>query len=84
MSNTPEEVFAEVVGENLPDEKQIKYILFPEDEFSDEFLNNATNLMLHPESNIERIAHNKNAVMERYGTGVLVGTFSQVLNMFRT
>jgi hypothetical protein len=27
----------------------------------------------------ERVAHNKHAVNERYGTGVLVGTFHDVL-----
>jgi len=79
----PEDVFIEVVGENLPPEKQIQYILFPECDFSNELLDTATKLMLHPATNLERVAHNKNAVMERYGTGVLVGTFNDVQNKLR-
>ena len=79
----PEDVFIEVVGEELAPELQIQYILFPEGEFEDDILNTATDLMLHPTANLERIAHNKNAVMKRYGTGVLVGTFNEVLELLR-
>ena len=79
----PEDVFIEVVGENLPEEQQIRYVLFPEGEFGEELLNRATDLMLHPTANPELIAHNKNAVMQRYGTGVLVKTFTDVLEMLR-
>ena len=79
----PEEVFIEVVGEELEPDKQIRYILFPEEEFGEELLDKATDLLLHPTANLERIAHNKNAVMQRYGTGVLVGTFADVMEMLR-
>lgn len=79
----PEDVFIEVVGEELEPALQIQYILFPEDEFGEDLLDKATDLMLHPTANLERIAHNKNAVMERYGQGVLVGTFTAVLDMLR-
>lgn len=80
----PEDVFIEVVGEELAPELQIQYILFPEGEFGEGILNVATDLMLHPSANLERIAHNKNAVMQRYGTGVLVGTFNEVIEMLRS
>ena len=75
----PEKVFIEVVGEKLSEELQIKYTLFPEGEFSDELLQKATELFLHPSKNLKLIEHNKNAVMARYGTGVLVGTFNDVI-----
>lgn len=79
----PEDVFIEVVGEELEPDLQIQYILFPEGKLCKEFLDKVKELMLHPEANPELIAHNKNAVMKRYGTGVLVGTFSEVLDMLR-
>ena len=79
----PEDVFMEVVGEELENEKQIIYTLFPEDEFSPEFLDEVTDLMLSEEKDPERVAHNKHAVNERYGTGVLVGTFNEVLESLR-
>jgi glycosyltransferase involved in cell wall biosynthesis len=79
----PEDVFMEVVGEKLSPDKQIQYVLFPEGEFGEDLLNTATDLMLHPTANLERIAHNKNAVMQRYGTGVLVGTFNDVMELLR-
>ena len=75
----PEDVFAEVVGENLEHEKQIIYTLFPEGEFSTEFLDEVTHLMLSDNRDLKRVAHNKRAVSARYGTGVLVGTFNSVL-----
>lgn len=79
----PENVFMEVVGEGLPPDEQIQYILFPEAHFSRKLLETATQLLLHPKANVERIAHNKEAVMARYGMGVLVGTFNEVLEMLR-
>ncbi len=75
----PEDVFMEVVGEELEYDKQIIYTLFPEGEFSSEFLDDVTHLMLSDNKDLERVAHNKYAVNERYGTGVLVGTFKDVL-----
>jgi glycosyltransferase involved in cell wall biosynthesis len=75
----PEDVFIEVVGEKLEQEKQIIYTLFPEGEFSTEFLNDVTRLMLSDNRDLKRVAHNKIAVNARYGTGVLVDTFNTVL-----
>jgi len=77
----PEDVFCEVVGEKLELEKQIIYTLFPEDEFSLEFLNDVTRIMLSDNRDLKRVAHNKIAVNARYGTGVLVDTFNAVLNI---
>jgi len=75
----PEDVFSEVVGEKLEQDKQIIYTLFPEEEFSTDFLNDVTRIMLSDNRDLKRVAHNKIAVNARYGTGVLLGTFNAVL-----
>jgi len=77
----PEEVFAGVVGEGLPEEKQIKYTLFPEDGFPESFLEEVTALLLNPQSNQSRIEHNKNATRQRYSTEVIFKTFKELLNI---
>jgi glycosyltransferase involved in cell wall biosynthesis len=76
----PEEVFAGVVGENLTEEQQIRYILFPEEPFSDTFLKEVTDLLLKPELNKARIQHNKVAVRSRYSFVVLEDTFRYLLD----
>lgn len=80
----PEAVFAGVVGEHLPPEQQIHYTLFPEGEFTADFLDEVTDLLLHPGKNRERIAHNKAAVRGRYSRRVLRDTFERYLETLRT
>jgi glycosyltransferase involved in cell wall biosynthesis len=80
----PEAVFAGVVGEHLPPEQQIRYTLFPDGDFTDDFLDEATDLLLYPGKNRERIEHNKAAVRERYSRRVLRDTFEQYLETLRT
>jgi len=75
----PEDVFKEVVGEDLAPELQIQYTLFPEGDFSDSFLDEVCELMFSDKKSLSRIEHNKNAVAKRYGSGVLVGTFKEAL-----
>ncbi|MFC1497288.1 glycosyltransferase [Verrucomicrobiota bacterium] len=79
----PEDVFKEVTGENLTEEKQIKYILFPEKEFSEDMLEEVTGIMLHRENEQKRIEHNKNAVRLRYSTETLKAVFEPVLETLR-
>jgi glycosyltransferase involved in cell wall biosynthesis len=80
---SPDEVFADVVGENLAEEQQIRYVLFPEGSFSDPFLNEVTELFLKSEMNKERIQHNKNAVRSRYSFEVLEDVFRTLLDRLR-
>ena len=77
---SPEDVFADVVGENLPKEEQILYTLFPEEGFPESFLSETTELLLHPERNQERIAHNKKAARFRYGREVMKKIFMAILS----
>ncbi len=80
---TPEEAFADVVGEGLSSEQQIRYTLFPEGDFSESTLDEVTNLLLHPELNQERNQHNKEAVRSRYRIAALRETFRELLDHLR-
>ena len=81
----PEEVFDGVVGKNLPEEEQIKYVLFPEeDEFSDELLDEVSEILLNPDARSAYAKHNKIAVKKRYGIDMLVkkfGSFMEILSV---
>lgn len=81
----PEEVFAGVVGEGLEDNKQILYTLFPEGDFNESFLDEVTELLLHPEKSQLRLEHNREAVRLRYSTRSLRETFENLLRtLWRT
>lgn len=75
----PQEVFAGVVGEHLPENLQIRYTLFPEGDFTISFLDEVTKLLLHPDETRERQQHNREAVRLRYSTSVLRSTFENFL-----
>jgi len=78
----PVEVFDGVVGKTLAEEEQIKYTLFPEDEFSEEFLNSVTDLLLHPEKNKKVNEHNQKAVQKRYSEDVMDANLQDLLIKF--
>jgi glycosyltransferase involved in cell wall biosynthesis len=80
----PDDVFVGVVGENLAEEQQIRYILFPDGSFSDAFLKEVTDLFLKPKMNKARIQHNKTAVRSRYSFAVLEDTFRYLFDRLRT
>jgi len=80
----PEEVFAEVVGEGLADEEQIRYLLFPEGDYSEEFLDSAAELLLSPEKTGELREHNKQAVRLRYSTEMIRKKFEHCIEVLRT
>ena len=75
---SPEEVFADAVGEGLPEEKQILYTLFPEGDFPESFLTEVTELTLYPVKIRERIACNKNAARLRYRKEVMGKIFKEI------
>jgi glycosyltransferase involved in cell wall biosynthesis len=75
----PVEVFADVIGDTLADQFQIQYTHFPEGEFSPDFLNEVTDLLLHPENIRGRLDHNQEAVRLRYSPEALKGTFEKFL-----
>lgn len=78
----PVEVFDGVVGKTLVEEEQIKYTLFPEDGFSQEFLNNVTDLLFYPEKNQQVNEHNRKAVQKRYSEAVMDANIQDLLIKF--
>ncbi|MCK4641419.1 MAG: glycosyltransferase, partial [Candidatus Marinimicrobia bacterium] len=75
----PEQIFADVVGESLTEDQQIQYILFPEEDFSESFLNELTDILLYPEKGVERKEHNIKATRQRYGPEVMKETLRKLL-----
>jgi len=76
----PEEIFAGVVGEDLPEDQQIHYIPFPEKDFSESFLNEITELLLCPEKWEQHRKHNIAAVNKRYNMKVMHENFYKYLD----
>jgi glycosyltransferase involved in cell wall biosynthesis len=76
----PEEVFAEVVGEHLPDTDQVKYLLFPENGYDDKFLAEVMDMLLCPDKLREWKEHNKNAVKKRYSSASIRHKFKEFFN----
>ena len=76
----PEEVFADVIGEDLPEELQIRYLLFPEDDFSEEFLDEVVELLTDPEAWTTWCEHNRLAIRSRYSVEALSDSFRRLLD----
>jgi glycosyltransferase involved in cell wall biosynthesis len=78
----PEQVFADVVGEDRPKHEQIRTIHFPDDVFSESFLDEISSLLLTPSADEARRAHNKAAVRRRYSRDRLQATFAALVDTF--
>lgn len=75
----PKEVFQNVIGKKLPDEKQIQYTLFPEAKFSRGFLEEVSRIILTSREELQSVTHNRIAVQERYSFGALRRKFESLL-----
>jgi glycosyltransferase involved in cell wall biosynthesis len=76
----PEEVFAEVIGEDLPERLQIRYVLFPEDDYPDDFLSEVAELLTVPETRTRWREHNRQAIRARYSEAALSAAFQRLLD----
>ncbi len=76
----PEEVFADVIGEELPEDQQIRYFLFPEGDFSDDFLEQVANVLLRPEHMASWRKHNRQVIRSRFSEAALRDKFQALLN----
>jgi glycosyltransferase involved in cell wall biosynthesis len=76
----PEEVFASVIGEDLPDALQIRYVLFPEDDFSETFLHEVADLLTDPKVRAQWREHNRQAIRHRYSEAALSVAFQNLLD----
>lgn len=79
----PEEIFASVVGEDLPEESQIRYIPFPESEYSGSALDEISELLLHPQVRAQDNLHNIEVTRQRYSRQVLHSLFNDYLEQLR-
>jgi glycosyltransferase involved in cell wall biosynthesis len=79
----PEEVFSEVIGEDLPEKEQIEYLLFPVDGFDDEFLHAVADMLLKPEKFEDWREHNRKAVRHRYSTKMIIRKFKTFFETLR-
>ena len=75
----PRSVFEEVIGMGLPPEQVIQYEKFPTGAFPDDLLARLTAALLEPETQNERKAHNRAAVLSRYSLDSLTATFRTIL-----
>jgi len=79
----PEEVFAAVIGEHLPEEQQIRYELFPEGEFGADLLEGLTSILLDPASLAERIQRNREVVRGCFAMPEMSHSFERFLERLR-
>ena len=81
----PEEIFAGVVGELLPEDQQIHYIPFPEEDFTGSFLEKITGILIDPEKWELHKKHNIRAVGKRYSKEAMSKNFLNYLDeLFNT
>jgi glycosyltransferase involved in cell wall biosynthesis len=76
----PGEVFDDVIGEGLPENLRIQYILFPEGKLHQAFLSDAANLLVHPGAIKDQISHNKSVVRARYSNASFMNQFERIIN----
>jgi glycosyltransferase involved in cell wall biosynthesis len=79
----PEEIFAGVVGEHLPQEQQIRYIPFPEEEYTGTILDQISEFLLDPSQRSADNQHNIAVTRQRYSTPVMYKAFKMYLEALR-
>lgn len=79
----PEEIFAGVVGEDLPPEIQIRYLPFPEEESSDPVVSEIAAFLLDSELRAADNQHNIRATKDRYSRKVMLEAFEDYLDNLR-
>ena len=75
----PKEVFENVIGKSHPNKMQIKYMLFPEKNFSKGFLEDVSRILISPRQEIQSVAHNRISVQARYSKQALRKKFEGLL-----
>lgn len=79
----PQEIFAGVVGENLPGELQIRYLPFPEDDYTGPVIDEISRYLLDPTQREDDIQHNIEATRQRYSKQVMYSAFDDFLEELR-
>ncbi len=76
----PEEIFASVVGEDLTEDHLIRYILFPEKQYTESFLDEITEVLVNPQKREEHNKHNTEVTRQRYSRKVMHRAFNEYLD----
>jgi glycosyltransferase involved in cell wall biosynthesis len=79
----PEEIFAGVVGEDLPEKDQIRYIPFPEKDFEESTLDDITAFLLDSLQRKDDNLHNIKVTRQRYSRQVMISSFHAYLDQLR-
>ena len=80
----PEEVYAELIGEHLPEEDRLRTIEFVEDGFSDDTLDTITQLLFDSNARERLVSHNYQAVKRRFSMQTLRDSFVQYFERLQT
>jgi glycosyltransferase involved in cell wall biosynthesis len=73
------EVFNEVVGNDLPEDLQIRHTIFPEVTFPKSFLSEVAHLLIQSETRADTIRHNRAAVRARYSQAAFTENVQRLL-----
>lgn len=76
----PREVFGDLIGENLHEEMRIQFINFNEGSLQQELLDEVADLLLNPETGMNRIAHNRKVVRARFSETAIKNQLDQIIN----
>ncbi len=75
----PQNVYAEVIGEHLSENLQLKVIEFDGKEITNQHLKSITEKVFYPHQFINEINHNKNVVDKRYSLKALKNNINSIL-----
>jgi len=78
----PQTVFSETVGEHLPEERQIRFIEWPEGKYPKDFIQKVRSRLIDPKTFNENKEHNRLAVEGRYSYESLYNNIEEILKKF--
>jgi hypothetical protein len=77
----PENVYAEVVGEHLPEKDRLKVIEFDGQNITSAHLQNITGRVFFPHKYVDEVKHNRRVVEKRYSLLALEENIEKILHM---
>ena len=76
---SPENVYAETIGEHLEDKYRLKVLEFQGDDISDQIVEEVAKRIFYPQSYIKDVLHNKKVVQNRYSLEVIDKNLKDIL-----
>jgi hypothetical protein len=77
----PEDVYAEVIGEHLPEEDRLKVIEFDGKKISSRHADEVVARVLFPHMHTKEVLHNKRAIQKRYSLKSLTGNMFHIIRI---